>query len=142
MPVYFIKMSGWTCNLILAIVIVGFGSSFQHGFNTGVINAPQELVIKWINDIHNGRYGENPSSKTTSFVFSVVVAIYSIGGMIGALMTAYIAERFGRKGGLFLNNVFVFIAALLMGLCRTANSYEMLIAGRFFIGVNSGNFFK
>ena len=43
-----------------------------------------------------------------------------------------------RKGALLFNNVFIIIGALLESFSKSANSYEMLIAGRFFIGVNSG----
>lgn len=53
-------------------------------------------------------------------------------------MTAFVAEKFGRKGGLLLNNVFVLIAAIFMGAAKAAKSYEMLILGRFFTGFNSG----
>lgn len=56
-------------------------------------------------------------------------------------MTAYIGEKFGRKGGLILNNVFVFLAAALMGTAKLFRSYEMLIIGRFFIGLNSGKLY-
>lgn len=58
--------------------------------------------------------------------------------MAGALLTALVAERFGRKGGLLLNNVFVVLAAIFMGVAKSAKSYEMLILGRFFAGFNSG----
>jgi len=37
-----------------------------------------------------------------------------------------------------LNNVLVFAAAVMMGAAKAAGSYEMLIFGRFLIGVNSG----
>ena len=49
-----------------------------------------------------------------------------------------VAERFGRKGGLLLNNVLVMLAVILQGLSKTANSYEMVIFGRLLIGINSG----
>lgn len=58
--------------------------------------------------------------------------------MCGALLTAFVSERFGRKGGLLLNNVFVVVAAVFMGSSKAAKSYEMLIIGRFFTGINSG----
>ena len=53
-------------------------------------------------------------------------------------MVGFISSRFGRKGGLLLNNVLVIIATLLLGLAKTANSFQMLIAGRLVIGINSG----
>lgn len=43
-----------------------------------------------------------------------------------------------RKGALLFNNVFAIIGALLESFSKAANSYEMLIAGRLFIGINCG----
>jgi len=40
--------------------------------------------------------------------------------------------------GLMYNNITVVIAVLLQGLAKPCGSYEMLIAGRFFIGLNCG----
>ena len=57
---------------------------------------------------------------------------------MGGSMVGFISSRFGRKGGLLLNNVLVVIATLLMGLAKTAGSFQMLIAGRLVIGINSG----
>lgn len=43
-----------------------------------------------------------------------------------------------RRGTLLVNNSFAVVAALLMSLGETASSFEMLIIGRFIIGVDSG----
>ena len=43
-----------------------------------------------------------------------------------------------RKTGLLLNNILAAIGAALMLGAKYANSYEMLIAGRLVIGINSG----
>ncbi len=45
-----------------------------------------------------------------------------------------------RKGGLLLNNVIGIIGAAGMGLAKLAGSYELLIFGRFMIGVNCGKY--
>ncbi|CAL1262679.1 unnamed protein product [Larinioides sclopetarius] len=132
------QKKGLTGHLVFAIAAAAFGSSFQHGYNTGVVNAPQKLVEKFINETYFERYNEVPSDSVVTVIFSVMVSVFCLGGMLGALGTAYLAENFGRKGGLLLNNVFVFIAAALMGFGKMARSYEMLIAGRFVIGLNSG----
>lgn len=60
--------------------------------------------------------------------------------MAGALSTAFVANKFGRKGGLLYNNVLVLLASACLGFCKMAKSYELLILGRFFIGVNSGSY--
>lgn len=51
---------------------------------------------------------------------------------------SFIPARFGRKGGLLINNAFAIVAAVLFGFCKMANSYEMIVAGRLVIGINSG----
>lgn len=59
--------------------------------------------------------------------------------LTSSVITAKIGITYSyRKGGLLLNNVFAFLAAALLGFSKLAGSYEMIIAGRFFIGLNSG----
>ncbi|KAL1428225.1 hypothetical protein MTO96_002627 [Rhipicephalus appendiculatus] len=129
---------GLTRHLAFAIAAAALGSAFQHGYNTGVVNAPQKLVEEFIEDTYKHRFEEEPGEGTVKFIFSIFVAIFCVGGMMGGLLTAFVAERFGRKGGLLLNNISVFIAAILMGSSKSARSYEMLILGRFFVGLSSG----
>ncbi|KAF8790704.1 Solute carrier family 2 like protein [Argiope bruennichi] len=132
------RYKGLTSHLVFAIAAGAFGSSFQHGYNTGVTNIPQSLIQKFINDTYYERYETAAGDNTVTFIFSILVSIFCVGGMAGALLTAFVAERFGRRGGLLLNNIFVFLAAIFMGTSKAAHSYEMLILGRFFIGFNSG----
>ncbi|KAG8201865.1 hypothetical protein JTE90_027345 [Oedothorax gibbosus] len=132
------RSEGLTGHLVFAIAAAALGSSFQHGYNTGVVNAPQKLVQKFINETYFEKYEELPSDSTITLIFSLMVSVFCLGGMIGALGTAFFAEKFGRKGGLLLNNIFVFVAAALVGFGKMAHSYEMLIVGRFVIGLNSG----
>ncbi|CAN8016329.1 unnamed protein product [Ixodes persulcatus] len=58
--------------------------------------------------------------------------------MMGGLLTALVADRFGRRGGLLLNSGLVFAAALLMTLSKGAASYELLVLGRLIAGINAG----
>ncbi|XP_044727642.1 solute carrier family 2, facilitated glucose transporter member 1-like isoform X3 [Chrysoperla carnea] len=137
-PPYQQREAGLNGRLAFAIAAAALGSSFQHGYNTGVVNAPEELIEKWIADVILYRTGVYPDQSSVTLIWSVAVSIFCIGGMIGGVITGLVADRFGRKGGLLFNNVLVLIATFLMGLAKSAGSYEMMILGRFIIGINSG----
>jgi len=127
-----------TSRLLFAIAAGAIGSSFQHGYNTGVLNTPQSKIEAFINSTVLSRTGQSASKEYVESIFSLMTSIFCVGGMVGALCTAYVADRFGRKGGLLLNNIFVFIGAFLMTFSKTFSSHELLVLGRFFIGINSG----
>jgi len=110
----------------------------QFGYNTGVINAPQEVIEKFIQKAYSDRYDEPIADGGEKMIFSIAVSIFAIGGMIGGFGGGFVANRFGRKRGLLLNNLTGILGAGLMGFSKSFSSYEMLIIGRFFIGFNCG----
>ncbi|CAG5000934.1 unnamed protein product [Parnassius apollo] len=134
-------MAGMNIRLAFAVVSSACWSAFQHGYNTGVINAPQAVMTEWLHKEAltgtNITIAAKDDPKVTT-IWSITVAIYCVGGMIGGVLTGVIADRFGRKGGLLLNNGLVFLAAAFEGSSRIAKSAELLILGRLLIGVNSG----
>lgn len=127
-----------TKNLLWAVLASAVGSSFQHGYNGGVVNAPEKLIAQFINDTYYKRYQKIASDAQIDFIFALIVSIFCIGGCIGAMATAFVADRIGRKEGLFYNNLLVLIACPLMALSKSSNSYELLIIGRLIIGINAG----
>merc|ERR1712012_1465524 len=138
-------VEGLNPRLALAIAAGAIGSSFQHGYNTGVLNAPEGIMTEWLkSQIGCGNGTEMDAEKqqdcvtNATLIWSWIVAIFCIGGMMGGSLVGIISSKCGRKGGLLLNNILVVVATLLMGLAKTANSYHMLIAGRLVIGINSG----
>ncbi|KAL4705072.1 hypothetical protein ACJJTC_002720 [Scirpophaga incertulas] len=134
-------MAGMNLRLAFAVVSSACWSAFQHGYNTGVINAPQGVMSEWLQkEALSGTNTSIPAKddpKVTT-VWSIAVSIYCVGGMIGGVITGVVADRFGRKLGLILNNVFAFVGAVLEGASKMAKSAELLILGRLLIGVNSG----
>lgn len=127
-----------TKNLICAVLASAVGSSFQHGYNGGVVNAPEKLICQFINETYHSRHGQWASDAQVDLIFAIVVSIFCIGGCIGALLTAMVADRLGRKEGLVYNNLIVLLAAPLMASAKTFASYELLILGRLLIGINAG----
>ncbi|XP_076619969.1 glucose transporter 1 isoform X16 [Colletes latitarsis] len=128
---------GLTLFLSYAILAAVLGM-LQFGYNTGVINAPEVNIENFMKDVYKDRYGEDISDDSVKKLYSVAVSIFAIGGMLGGFSGGIIANRFGRKGGLLLNNVLGIVGACLMGCTKIAQSYEILFFGRFIIGVNCG----
>lgn len=125
--------------LVFAILAAAFGSAFQHGYNIGVVNAPQKLIEDFIKKVDANRTGVEKNSETkVQLIWSVAVSIYCVGGMIGGSLIGIAANKFGRKKGLLLNNIFVFLSAALLGISKYTSLYELIIFGRFLIGINCG----
>jgi predicted RNase H-related nuclease YkuK (DUF458 family) len=51
----------------------------------------------------------------TTFIYSIIVSIYSFGGIFGGLTIYFWTKNTGLKKGILYSNVFVFIASFLMG---------------------------
>ncbi|KAM8914404.1 solute carrier family 2, facilitated glucose transporter member 1 [Spinachia spinachia] len=126
-----------TSTLMLSVGAAVIGS-LQFGYNTGVINAPQKVIEKYINETWLQRYQEPISGGSLTAIWSVSVAIFSVGGIFGSFSVGLFVNRFGRRNSMLMANVLAFIAATLMGFSKMASSWEMLIAGRFVVGLYSG----
>ncbi|XP_053182490.1 solute carrier family 2, facilitated glucose transporter member 3 isoform X2 [Scomber japonicus] len=84
------------------------------------------------------RYGESFSKETITLVWSVSVAIFSVGGMIGSFSVGAMVTKFGRRKSMLLANIVAVLGGTLMGLSTVSRSFEMVIIGRFIIGVFCG----
>ncbi|XP_053994603.1 solute carrier family 2, facilitated glucose transporter member 1-like isoform X4 [Hylaeus volcanicus] len=132
------KQRGLNGRLAFAIAAAALGSSFQHGYNTGVVNAPQQLIENWISELKENRTGRPTQQSEVTIIWAIAVSIFCVGGMIGGSLVGWVADRFGRKGGLLLNNILVLLTVIFEGSAKAARSYEMIVIGRFIIGINAG----
>ncbi|XP_040021701.1 solute carrier family 2, facilitated glucose transporter member 3 isoform X1 [Gasterosteus aculeatus] len=112
--------------------------SLQFGYNTGVINAPEEKLRRFFHNVSLERTGEPFSPGTNTMVWSFAVAIFSVGGMAGSFSVGVLVTKFGRRKSMLLANVLALIGGGFMGLSALCRSYEMIIIGRLIIGVFCG----
>uniref|UniRef100_A0A3B3Z0V9 Major facilitator superfamily (MFS) profile domain-containing protein n=1 Tax=Poecilia mexicana TaxID=48701 RepID=A0A3B3Z0V9_9TELE len=126
-----------TPQLMLAVGTAVIGS-LQFGYNTGVINAPQNIIESFYNTTWISRFSEPISQSTLTALWSFSVAVFSVGGMFGSFSVGLFVNRFGRRNSMLMANVLAFLAAVFMGFSKLAASFEMLIIGRFIVGLYSG----
>merc|ERR1739838_558288 len=128
--------------LIIGVAMAVIGSAFQFGYNIAVFNAPADEVLDFFypcvgsennytyGTLDNGTWTCDPTFNThRNLMLSAAVAIFALTGMMGAFMVGPVVNRFGRKGGLLMNNGISLAAALCLGLSKTVNSYWLLILG-------------
>ncbi|XP_023421050.1 solute carrier family 2, facilitated glucose transporter member 3-like [Cavia porcellus] len=126
-----------TPSLVFAISIAAIGS-FQFGYNAGVINAPEMIITEFINSTLSQKLGNPPSKELLTTLWSLSVAIFSVGGMLGSFSVGLFVNRFGRRNSMLMVNVLVVVSGCLMGFCKMAKSVEMLILGRLITGIFCG----
>ena len=107
--------------LWLAITAVVFGGAFQFGYALGVVANTNPIIQSKFN--------------TSDLYISVLVSGNPIGGLIGALLAGYIADRFGRTRGMMFNAIPFVLGSILMAV--TPNK-AMLVVGRIVVGFGVG----
>ncbi|XP_076452009.1 solute carrier family 2, facilitated glucose transporter member 3-like [Babylonia areolata] len=132
------RRPGLTCHLVFAVAACILGSSFQVGYNTGVVNSPADVIKEFYNRTYEDRNGEPMPKSLMTMLWAITVSCYAAGGMIGGLSAGFWANRYGRRGALLWNNIVAVVASGLMGFSKMSKSYEMLIVGRVISGINAG----
>ncbi|XP_036923284.1 solute carrier family 2, facilitated glucose transporter member 11 isoform X3 [Sturnira hondurensis] len=124
--------------LLMTICAAGIGGTFQFGYNLSIINAPTLHIQEFANQTWQARSGQPLPDHLVLLVWSLIVSLYPLGGLIGALLAGPLAVMLGRKQSLLVNNVFVVAAAVLFGFSSRVGSFEMVMLGRLLVGVSAG----
>ena len=96
-------------------------SSFQVGYSSSVMNVPEQMIKAQLN--------------CSEFIWSGAVAIFALGALGGSLVSGRMADKFGRKNFLIMNNVLFIIGGLIEAL---AFNSTMLVIARILLGIGSG----
>lgn len=124
--------------LALTVCSAAIGGTFQYGYNISIINSPTSYIQSFVNDTYWERWGARLDAPKITLVWTFIVSAFSLGGLVGAILAGPMAVRFGRKRSLLLNNGFLLVSVALVLTSRWARSFEMIIAARLLVGINSG----
>ncbi|XP_028567081.2 solute carrier family 2, facilitated glucose transporter member 11-like isoform X2 [Podarcis muralis] len=124
--------------LFQMIFVLGIGGSFPYGFHISVINYPSLYIKKFINETWLERHGSPLPQETILLLWSFIVSIYGIGGLLGSVCCGYLTTKYRKKKCQMFTNLIMLAAASLMGFSKMAGSFEMILLGRFLYGVGIG----
>ncbi|XP_035007677.1 solute carrier family 2 member 9, like 1 [Hippoglossus stenolepis] len=125
-------------NAFLLIIILGAGGSFQSGYHLTDLSSPSPFIQCFINSSWYDRYDEHPPAQTITMIWSLIVSLYAVGGLCGAVCVKFISGRLGRKQAVIFNSFISMVAAGIMLTSKMANSFEMIIVARILYGFSSG----
>ncbi|KAK7867028.1 hypothetical protein R5R35_005672 [Gryllus longicercus] len=132
------KVQGWTPLLVVIGMVSILGSSVPVGYNIGVMNTPAHIIREFCNATVFETYGINMSPAGMNVLWSSIVSIFILGGIIGSLCGGWVADLVGRRGAVMVNHALALMAAILFGSSRSAGSVEMLLLARLIVGLSSG----
>uniref|UniRef100_A0A914ZX81 Major facilitator superfamily (MFS) profile domain-containing protein n=1 Tax=Parascaris univalens TaxID=6257 RepID=A0A914ZX81_PARUN len=128
---------GCTYGLLVAVLAIVIGSSFQAGYQFGWIISSRQVIEEFIREssfVDNDRRFK----EARHWIWTSTISSYEIGGIFGSLAAASFADKHGRKSTLFFNNVWAAIATVLMTASYTTRTWYLMLLARFIFGFNAG----
>lgn len=126
-----------TPTLVLAICGAILGM-FYFGYNTGVVSAPAPDIKLFINESHQAHYGVELSDSNIRAIYTAIVSMFVVGGMVGAMGGGYVADRLGRREGLIASQVMGVLGGIVSAISKPTAAWEVLLVGRLIVGVTAG----
>ncbi|XP_035518265.1 solute carrier family 2 member 9, like 1 [Morone saxatilis] len=125
-------------NALILIIILGIGGSFHCGYHITGLSSPSPYIQRFINSSWYDRYEEPPPPQTITMIWSLIVSMYAVGGVFGAVSVKFVSGMLGRKKAMIFNSFIAIVAAGFMLTSKGAKSYEMIIVARILYGYSAG----
>lgn len=132
-----------TPKLIATVAIIALGS-LQFGYHMAELNSPQAVLSCALSvpgtipykKTFFGSHGLKKCIPLSNEEIGLVTSIFSIGGLIGSFYVGSISDKIGRKKTALIHNVVFLVGSFLNAV---ANTFGVLLAGRFIAGVGAGS---
>ncbi|XP_075197911.1 solute carrier family 2, facilitated glucose transporter member 9-like [Anomaloglossus baeobatrachus] len=120
------------------IIVLGLGNGLPFGYHISVISSSSVFVKGFMNQTWIRRYGSSIPEETVTLLWSIAISVYSVGGLLGSLVSGYMSRRFGKRRSHIFSDLLGITASLCLGLSKISGSYEMIFVGRFLYGFTLG----
>jgi MFS family permease len=82
--------------------------------------------------------GTSTVGDVTVALWQLTVALFVAGGAVGSLGSSWICEKLGRRNGNMVNQIPAILCGALSFAAKYANAPELLMVGRFCVGLTAG----
>ncbi|XP_014327786.1 solute carrier family 2, facilitated glucose transporter member 9-like [Xiphophorus maculatus] len=125
-------------NALLVIIILGCGGSFHTGYHLTGLSSPSPHIQHFINSSWYDRYKESPGPQKVTLIWSLIISMFAVGGLFGAVSVKLFSRKLGRKRAMICNSLISAMGAVIMLTSKTAKSFEMIIVARMLYGYSAG----
>ncbi|KAG2199860.1 hypothetical protein INT46_009352 [Mucor plumbeus] len=125
--------------VVFCVVISALGA-LNNGFNTSALNIPATSLTH-CPDVPFGTVTYYPNSPLpqcipmSDWILGTATGMYAIGGLLGAMIAGWMAQKYGRRDSMLIMNTTFFIGAILLSLSTEPGQFAV---GRIFVGIGSG----
>ncbi|XP_044145660.1 solute carrier family 2, facilitated glucose transporter member 9-like isoform X1 [Bufo gargarizans] len=120
------------------IIVLGLGSGLPYGYHISVVSSSSLFVKGFINQTWIKRYGSAVPQETNTLLWSTAISLYSLGGLMGSLVSAYLSRRFGKRRSHIFSDLLGITGSLCLGISKIVGLYEIIFVGRFLYGFTAG----
>ncbi|XP_043214162.1 solute carrier family 2, facilitated glucose transporter member 1-like [Amphibalanus amphitrite] len=130
--------AGWTRTLLSSVSVAFFGCLISSGYNIGVLNAPQEILMKMSNASAAHDFGVILDATSLDLVWSAVVAVFLVGATGGAMVGGAVADLVGRKLSIMVIEIVLALSGILLFIGYEKEHVHWFFLGRIFAGFGTG----
>ncbi|UXI19380.1 uridine cytidine kinase I [Sarcoptes scabiei] len=128
------RSSSLTINLIVSIGIVFLTNSFVSGFNIGVLNTIEKILVEFLQT----SLPDFTRNYSTEIIWSLTVSILIIGAMLASIFAGHLANSVGRRSMLQLNIFIGLLAMMSIWLSFYLHNGSLFVFGRLIAGFHTG----
>ncbi|VDM56458.1 unnamed protein product [Angiostrongylus costaricensis] len=89
--------------MIFVALVVSLAGPFHFGYQLLITNPAQRAFIRFFNDTLDSELHITASDSTLDKIWSFIVAVLFLGALVGSFSIRLIADKIGRKRGLYLS---------------------------------------
>ncbi|KAI3384742.1 hypothetical protein SNEBB_009025 [Seison nebaliae] len=125
-----------TKNLIYSVVTLTL-SSFIFGYNIGCMNPLSGSVQDFMLDVYRDRNNTFMIDNMDDVSYPIfAVAMFVVGGFIGAFLGSYVMNMAGRRLAVFIHMGILLVGSLCQTIAKPTGIPEFIYVGRFIVGLH------